>query len=116
MSSPACLRRGSPQPPFWGTRVLDQIDLHTPLAYINEMMLFQVQWGFRKKRRSPDEWQRYIAGEIRPIYRALIDRCRAEGIAVQNSITKLDERTAATVRSWFAADNHPSPSHEEGRA
>ena len=69
-----------PQPPFWGTRVLDQIDLSTPLAYINETMLFQVQWGFRKKRRSPEEWQRYIAGEIRPIYRALIDRCEREAI------------------------------------
>ena len=75
-----------PQPPFWGTRVLDQIDLSTPLAYINETMLFQVQWGFRKKRRSPDEWQKYVAGAIRPIYRALVERCEREAILQPQAI------------------------------
>ena len=69
-----------PQPPFWGARILERIDLKAPLAYINETMLFQVQWGFRKKRRSPEDWRRYVDSEVRPIYRRLVDRCRREEI------------------------------------
>lgn len=69
-----------PRPPFWGSRVIDSIDLRAPLAYINETMLFQVQWGFRKNRRPKDEWQRYVDAEIRPIYRELVERCRRENI------------------------------------
>lgn len=33
--------------------------------------------------------------------RALIDRCRAEGVFVQNSITRLSPQTERVVRSWF---------------
>ena len=33
--------------------------------------------------------------------RQIIDRCRAEGIPVQNSITKLTPQVERTVRVWF---------------
>ena len=69
-----------PRPPFWGARVLEKIELKAALAYINETMLFQVQWGFRKKRRAPEEWKRFVDNEIRPIYRALVERCERERI------------------------------------
>ncbi len=69
-----------PRPPFWGARVLEHIPLKAPLAFLNETMLFQVQWGFRKKRRQSDEWQRYVDAEIRPIYRDLVQRCEDEQI------------------------------------
>jgi 5-methyltetrahydrofolate--homocysteine methyltransferase len=69
-----------PRPPFWGPRVLEQIDPRAPLAYINETMLFQVQWGFRKKRRELEAWIKYLDAEVRPIYRALVQRCQRENI------------------------------------
>ena len=69
-----------PRPPFWGSRVLPEIDLNDALAYVNEVMLFQVQWGYRKKGRSPKEWQEYIANEIRPRYNDLIEQCHREDI------------------------------------
>lgn len=69
-----------PRPPFWGARVVEKIPLKAVLAYINETMLFQVQWGFRKKGRSPDEWKRYVNAEVRPHYRALVERCEREDI------------------------------------
>ncbi len=75
-----------PQPPFWGARVLERIDLKAPLAYINETMLFQVQWGFRKKRRSAEEWRRYVDSEVRPIYRGLVERCQREQILQPQAI------------------------------
>jgi 5-methyltetrahydrofolate--homocysteine methyltransferase len=69
-----------PRPPFWGARVLERIDLRAPLAYINETMLFQVQWGFRKKRRDPAAWSKYLDTEVRPLYRELVQRCHRESI------------------------------------
>jgi hypothetical protein len=35
--------------------------------------------------------------------RVLIDRCRAEGLSVQNSITKLDASNETRVRAWFSS-------------
>ncbi|MEW6249374.1 MAG: homocysteine S-methyltransferase family protein [Planctomycetota bacterium] len=75
-----------PRPPFWGSRVIEQIDLKAPLAYLNETMLFQVQWGFRKKRRAAGEWRAYVDREIRPIYRDLVERCRREAILTPQAI------------------------------
>ncbi|RMF86157.1 MAG: methionine synthase, partial [Planctomycetota bacterium] len=69
-----------PRPPFWGSRVLQQIPLRAVLAYINETMLFQVQWGFRRKGRSPEQWRKYVATEVRPHYRDLVARCEQGGI------------------------------------
>jgi 5-methyltetrahydrofolate--homocysteine methyltransferase len=69
-----------PAPPFWGSRVVEHIPLKAALGFINEIMLFQVQWGFRKKGRSREEFKHYIDVEVRPIYRDLVARCEAEGI------------------------------------
>lgn len=69
-----------PTPPFWGDRVVEKIPLKAALAYINETMLFQVQWGFRKKGRSPEEWKQHVNAEIRPRYRELVERCEREEI------------------------------------
>jgi 5-methyltetrahydrofolate--homocysteine methyltransferase len=70
----------APTPPFWGSRVVERIELKAALGYVNETMLFQVQWGFRKKGRSADEWKRHVDAEIRPLYRELVERCERENI------------------------------------
>jgi 5-methyltetrahydrofolate--homocysteine methyltransferase len=69
-----------PRPPFWGRRVLGAIKLDDALAYMNEKMLFQVQWGFRKKGLTTKEWRRYVEEEVRPVYRDLVARCEREDI------------------------------------
>jgi 5-methyltetrahydrofolate--homocysteine methyltransferase len=75
-----------PRPPFWGSRVVERIEIREALAFLNETMLFQVQWGFRRKRRSPEEWKRYVEAEIRPIYRELVERCQRENILQPQAI------------------------------
>jgi 5-methyltetrahydrofolate--homocysteine methyltransferase len=74
-TSNRCPRRRS------GARVCCLTDpVKAPLGFINETMLFQVQWGFRKKGRSADEWKQHIDSEVRPIYRELVERCENEQI------------------------------------
>jgi len=69
-----------PQPPFWGRRVVERIDARAALAYLNENMIFQVQWQYRKNRRSPEDFKRYINDEVRPILRRLLEQCDRENI------------------------------------
>lgn len=69
-----------PTPPFWGSRVIEKIPLRSVLAYVNEVMLFQVQWEYRKKGRPQAEFDRYVDTEVRPIYRELAAQCEREGI------------------------------------
>jgi 5-methyltetrahydrofolate--homocysteine methyltransferase len=69
-----------PAPPFMGSRVVDRIEPRAVLPFLNENMLFQVQWGYRKSGRSPDEFKRYIDAEVRPILRDLLDRCEQEDV------------------------------------
>jgi len=69
-----------PPPPFWGRRVVEHIDPRAALAYLNENMLFQVQWQYRKNRRSPQDFKRYINDEVRPILRRLLEQCERESI------------------------------------
>ncbi len=75
-----------PHPPFWGARVVESIPLRAALAYLNEVMLFQVQWEFHKKGRPAAEFDRYIDAEVRPIYRDLVARCEREGILQPRAI------------------------------
>jgi len=42
-----------------------------------------------------------LARELHVTSRVLLDRCRAEGIHVQNSVTRLPPHMAPLVRSWF---------------
>lgn len=69
-----------PQPPFWGSRVIERIDPRAALAYLNENMLFQVQWGYRKNRRTPQEFERYIHDEVRPVLRRMLATCEEQDI------------------------------------
>lgn len=45
-----------------------------------------------------------LAVELGLTSRQLIDRCRAEGLFVQNSITRLGPDKERLVRSWFEGD------------
>ena len=53
---------------------------------------------------------RDLARELGLSSRELLDRCRAEGLNVQNSISKLKIEQERLVRSWFAAEGEvPRP-------
>ena len=69
-----------PTPPFWGARVIERVDLRAALAYLNENMLFNVQWKYQRAKRTRAEFERYINDEVRPIYRQLVQQCITEDI------------------------------------
>ncbi|MCW8835798.1 MAG: dihydropteroate synthase, partial [Rhodospirillales bacterium] len=69
-----------PEPPFWGARTVEKTPLKALLPFINETMLYQFHWGFKKAGKGRDEWQEWAAQEVRPILHDLVERCAAEDI------------------------------------
>ncbi len=69
-----------PVPPFWGARLVEQISPKALLPYLNERMLYQLQWGYRKDGKSFEDYLAWAQRELKPILTGLLERCMAEGI------------------------------------
>ena len=74
------------EPPFWGARVIDKVPLQTLVTYLNETMLYQFHWGFRKAGRSLDEWKAWAAKELKPMAVDLLKRCQREEILTPQAV------------------------------
>jgi 5-methyltetrahydrofolate--homocysteine methyltransferase len=62
-----------PEPPFWGARTIESVPVKALLPFLNERMLYQFQWGFRKDGRSFDDYMDWARRELRPILRRMLD-------------------------------------------
>ncbi|MFZ2005714.1 MAG: methionine synthase [Stellaceae bacterium] len=69
-----------PTPPFWGARILERVPVKTVASYLNERMLYQFQWGFRKEGRSLDEYKKWARKELRPVLSRVMDQAIREKI------------------------------------
>jgi 5-methyltetrahydrofolate--homocysteine methyltransferase len=60
-----------PEPPFWGSRVVDAIPLQEVFRYINEVALIRGQWQVRKGSLSEEDYRRLLDEKIYPELAAL---------------------------------------------
>ncbi|MCF7922314.1 MAG: methionine synthase [Candidatus Marinimicrobia bacterium] len=60
-----------PKPPFWGRRVVDDVDLNTIFPYINQSALFRGQWGFKRGKVSAEEYAKLEKETIFPTFNKL---------------------------------------------
>ncbi|MBX9635138.1 MAG: methionine synthase, partial [Magnetospirillum sp.] len=70
----------APVPPFWGSRVLENVPLPSLAPFLNDTMLYQFHWGYKKQGRSIDEFKAWSAKELKPIAMDLLKRCEKEEI------------------------------------
>ncbi|KAF0111116.1 MAG: 5-methyltetrahydrofolate--homocysteine methyltransferase [Rhodospirillaceae bacterium] len=109
-----------PDPPFWGSRVMDRVSVKALLPYLNEVMLYQFQWGFRKAGKSREEWRAWAAAEVRPVLNRLLALCEAESLlepravygywpcaAAGDSVILFDPHDAATEIARFTFPRQP---------
>ncbi|QOV89054.1 methionine synthase [Humisphaera borealis] len=68
-----------PIPPFWGRRVVKNIDVKHIFPFINETALFTGQWGLSKGKMSPEEYETFLNDKARPVFADLQKRAAAEG-------------------------------------
>ena len=83
-----------PTPPFWGTKVVDDIDLETIYPYINTTALFRGQWQFKRGSRSTAEYEQDIQRNAEPIFARLKESLRNDNIL-----------RPAVVYGWFPAQS-----------
>ncbi|MGD9616452.1 MAG: methionine synthase [Alphaproteobacteria bacterium] len=78
----AGLNRGVPvpQPPFWGAQTIARVPVKTVVPYLNERMLYQFQWGYRKDGRSLAEYKEWARKELRPVLARIADISIRENI------------------------------------
>ena len=69
-----------PHPPFLGTRIVEHVPLQTLVTYLNEFMLFQFQWGYRRSGRDTEEWKAWAARALKPMAVDLLKRCEIDHI------------------------------------
>ena len=112
-----------PQPPFFGSRVVDRIPLNNVFQFVNETPLFKGQWQFKQGRKSNEEYQAFVAEHVRPVYEELKARSERERLLVpkvvygyfhcQSSGNDLIiyEDDAQTERTRFTFPRQPSGKH-----
>ncbi len=69
-----------PAPPFWGPKVLGHVEPKALLPFLNDVMLYQFHWGFKKQGRSREEWRDWAQREVRPILTRMLQKSEQENI------------------------------------
>jgi len=71
-----------PTPPFYGSRVVEDISLDDVFAFVNENALFKGQWQFKQGKMPPDQYQALVREKVRPVYEELKERSKREKLLV----------------------------------
>jgi 5-methyltetrahydrofolate--homocysteine methyltransferase len=69
-----------PAPPFWGAQTIARVPVKAIVPYLNERMLYQFQWGYRKDGRSLAEYKEWARQELRPVLARIADIAIREAI------------------------------------
>lgn len=69
-----------PEPPFFGDRLVQDIDLDDIYPFINEVALFRGQWGFKKGSMTAEQYEANLAEVVRPLFQRMKAMLRDEGI------------------------------------
>ena len=60
-----------PEPPFWGDRIVTDLDLHTIFQYINTIALFRGQWQYKRGKHSRESYEELIRTKVQPLFERL---------------------------------------------
>ena len=69
-----------PKAPFYGTRIVEDIDPNHIYPFINKIALYRGQWGFKKGRMGDEEYQNFIKYEVDPVFDRLGRDCKEKGL------------------------------------
>jgi 5-methyltetrahydrofolate--homocysteine methyltransferase len=75
-----------PAPPFWGPRTIARVPVKALVPFLNERMLYQFQWGYRKDGRSFQDYKEWAHKELRPVLARMLDIVQTEDILVPQAV------------------------------
>lgn len=71
-----------PKPPFWGTRIVEDIPLDEVFRYVNQTALIKGQWQVRKGKLSEAEYKKVLEEKVYPELERLQQQCKSEHLLV----------------------------------
>ena len=69
-----------PAPPFWGSRLVENISLDEVFAYVNETALIRGQWRVVRGKQTEEDHARIVREQIYPDFQKLKIKARTEGL------------------------------------
>ena len=75
-----------PNPPFYGSRVVEDISLDDVFAYVNETALFKGQWQFKQGKTPPEQYQALVREKVIPVYEELKERSKRERLLAPKGV------------------------------
>jgi 5-methyltetrahydrofolate--homocysteine methyltransferase len=101
-----------PQPPFWGSRVVTDLDLTEIYPFMNQQALFAGQWQVKRGPRSAKEHAEFVEANIVPV----LEKLKRDAIEQKFLIPKV-------IYGFFPCQSeqnsllvyHPEPWEKEGR-
>ena len=69
-----------PNPPFLGSKIVDDVRLDKIYGYINEVALFRGSWNVYKGKSSEEEYKELILKEIVPVFNELKLQAKRENL------------------------------------
>jgi 5-methyltetrahydrofolate--homocysteine methyltransferase len=69
-----------PVAPFYGPRVIDDIDLDDVFAFVNETALFKGQWQYKQGKSSKEDYAALLKNTVYPKYEAIKEKAKREGL------------------------------------
>jgi len=79
-------RNQIPKPPFWGTKVLEDISLDDVFAHVNKNVLIRGQWRVRQGAMSDAEYNQMLEEKVLPELEELKKRCKDEGLLLPKAV------------------------------
>ena len=67
-----------PTPPFWGTKVIDDLSLDEIFPYVNEAALIKGQWQVRKGKRTEEDYRKFVEDHVYPDLARLKEKAKSE--------------------------------------
>jgi 5-methyltetrahydrofolate--homocysteine methyltransferase len=71
-----------PTPPFWGSKVVEDISLDEVFRYVNDVALIRGQWRVVRGKLSEAEYQKILREQIYPELEALKAKVKAERLFI----------------------------------
>ncbi len=71
--------REIPVPPFFGRRIIKNIDPALVYPFINKTTLYRGQWQYKRGNMPKDEYDRLISETVEPLFASLTQNCRQKG-------------------------------------
>jgi 5-methyltetrahydrofolate--homocysteine methyltransferase len=75
-----------PKPPFWGDKIIEDINLETVYSFLTETVLFRGRWGYRRGKMTKEDYEKLLHTRVRPEFELLKKQCAEKALLVPKVI------------------------------